>query len=61
MARKGPYKHMTPEAQREVDERDVRILRMRDAGASYVKITAELGITAPTISRVIKECGGGDE
>ena len=58
MARTGPYKHMTPEAQREVDERDVRILRMREDGASYAAITRELGITAPTISRVIKECGG---
>lgn len=60
MASKGPYKHMTPEAQREVDERDVRVLRMREAGASYTKITAELGITAPTIARVIKECGGDE-
>jgi hypothetical protein len=57
MARTGPYKHMTPEAQRQVDWRDVEILRMRDAGKTYAQIIARLDIKAPTIARVIKECG----
>lgn len=51
-----PYRHMTPEQQRAIDERDVEILRMRDRGAKYAEIERALGVTAPTIRKVIKEC-----
>lgn len=50
------YDRMTPEEQRAVDERDLRILELLDEGWTYAAIAAEMGVTDPTIARVKRDC-----
>lgn len=47
------YAKMTPEQQREVDERDLGILRMRDSRVPQKEIAAHFGIAVSTVNKVI--------
>lgn len=49
------YDRMTPEEQRAFDERDLAILRMRARGSTYAEIRAAVGVSDPTIRKVLRE------
>lgn len=50
-----PYRYMTPEEQRAVDERDLEIIKRRERGEQYLEIKAALGVSEPVIKRVWDE------
>lgn len=50
------YDKMTPEEQRAVDERDIEILRLVEAGHTYAEIMKRIGVSAPVILAVKRGC-----
>lgn len=49
------YAYMTPEQQRERDERDLRILRMHENNMSVREISQRLGLHEQTIFKFLRE------
>lgn len=49
------YSRMTPEQQRERDERDLEILRLHEQGLSTHKIGREIGIDQSTVQKFLKD------
>ena len=47
-----PYRYMTPEEQRTVDERDLEIIKRRARGETYRAIREAIGVTDPVIKKV---------
>lgn len=52
-----PYRHMSPQQQRKIDERDLRVLRLLDAGVSYDEICATVGISKSVITKIKRILG----